>query len=390
MRKIIVLAAILALFSCTYGIDSRKLDRIDDVVLEAIDNGKIPGAVVSIVRGNRIVYLKAWGNRSVVPDTAAMTTGTVFDLASVTKCVSTTLSFMQLVESGRVRLGDKVNQYIPGFRPWTDPDTGETVDIRIRDLMTHSSGLSAYVDVNKVASLYGEPCPSGLMEYISNEVTRHFRPGTDFLYSCLNFVTLQNILEKVTGERLCDYAYENVFRPLGLEHTRYYPLEDPGTAALVAPTTVQEDGLPLLGIVHDPLARRLNRGNSGNAGCFSNAEDLSVIASAILGGGEYRGRRILGKETVRAMATVPSCNAPEVGRALGWDVSSSHSWFIGDIATPGRTLNHTGYTGTSMAIDLDSDMAVIILTNRCHPRDEGSVGDLRARIHNIAFGSIIK
>ena len=211
------------------------------------------------------------------------------------------------------------------------------------------------------------------------------------MYSCLNFVTLQNILQRVTGERLCDYAQREVFDRLGMKHTCYLPEETrPDLLPLIAPTTVQADGLPLLGRVHDPLARRLNGGNSGNAGVFSDAEDLSVIAAAILGGGEVCGRRVLKPETVRLMATVPEENDPSVGRALGWDVSSSHSSPNGHLTTPGRTLCHTGYTGPSMVIDLDAGFAVVLLANRVHPEDDGSLKEMRAAVSDIVASAVIR
>jgi CubicO group peptidase (beta-lactamase class C family) len=153
---------------------------------------------------------------------------------------------------------------------------------------------------------------------------------------------------------------------------------------------VQPDGAPLLGDVHDPLARRLNGGNSGNAGVFSNAEDLSVIAAAILGGGEVHGRRILSPATVRTMATVPADNAPHISRALGWDVCNPYrSSICGDLTSRTRTLCHTGYTGTSMVIDFDARIAVILLTNRCHPTDDGSLTRTRACLSDIVAGAVI-
>lgn len=401
MKKLLIIAAALALCSCVQrpdglrhvsprkaGMNPDKLVRVDSVILKSIAESNIPGAVLAVVRGDKIVYLKAYGNKQVVPDTVAMTVNTVFDMASVSKCVGTTLSFMTLVERGQVLLDDDVKRYIPEFTPWTDPATGEKVDITVRDLMTHSSGLPPYLNVKAVAERFGEPCPDSTMHYIAAELPRRFRPGTDITYSCLNFVTLQNILQRVTGERLCDYAQREVFDVLGLKHTCYLPTERPDVLPLVAPTEVQENGLPLLGEVHDPLARRLNGGNSGNAGVFSNAEDLAVIAAALMNGGEINGRRVLAPLTVRTMATVPADNAAHIGRALGWDVRSSSSGIKGDMLSRDAALCHTGYTGTSVVIDLNSKTAVILLTNRCHPTDSGALYRVRAAVANIVAGSI--
>ena len=389
-----------------HGMDPERLARVDAVIGDAIGAGDIPGAVLSVVRGNDIVYLKAYGNKSVVPEVVPMTTDTMFDLASLSKCVGTTLSFMQLIERGYVRLTDPVNRYIPGFKPWVDPETGEEVDIILRDLLTHSSGLSAYYNADLFVERFGTNQPDSLVRVIATEVERNFRPGTGFLYSCLNFITLQRVLELVTGERLCDYAESQVFAPLGLKHTCYFPLqEDLRTPArhqdllpLVAPTEVQSDGTVLKGAVHDPLARLANGGNSGNAGVFSDAVDLSRICMMVMNqGSAYRDKklgfnepdtRILSRAAVRLMTTIPPQNDPSVGRALGWDVSSEHSGPRGDLFNPEKTLMHTGYTGTSLVIDLDTRTAIVLLTNRVHPHDDGSAARLRALVSNIVAGAI--
>lgn len=389
----------------SHGMDSEKLAQVDRVINDAIAAKEIPGAVLSVVRGNDIVYLKAYGNKSVVPTVEPMTTETLFDLASVSKCVGTTLAFMQLIENGYVRLTDNVDRYIPNFKPWKDPESGETVDITIRDLMSHSSGLTPYINADTFVKEYGGNDPEKMEWYIATEIKRNFRPGTDFMYSCLNFVTLQRILERVTGEKLYEYAQKHVFDVLGLRHTCYFPLiytpaasNSAELAGLCAPTEVQADGKPLIAQVHDPMARRIMGGNSGNAGVFSNAEDLSVVCAAVMNGGvlvdkkdrPLESTRILSPLTIRLMTTIPSQNDPSVGRVLGWDKKSSHSGLRGDLFNPETTIMHTGYTGTSIVIDMESKTAVILLTHRVHPQDKGSVGRLRALVANIVAGSIIQ
>lgn len=388
-----------------HGMNPEKLAQVDRVINEAITAKEIPGAVLSVVRGNDIVYLKAYGNKSVVPTVEPMTTETLFDLASVSKCVGTTLAFMQLIENGYVRLTDNVDRYIPNFKPWKDPESGETVDITIRDLLSHSSGLTPYINADTFVKEYGGNDPEKMEQYIATEIKRNFRPGTDFMYSCLNFVTLQRILERVTGEKLYEYAQKHVFDVLGLTHTCYFPLiytpavsNSAELAGLCAPTEVQADGKPLIAQVHDPMARRIMGGNSGNAGVFSNAEDLSVVCAAVMNGGvlvdkkdrPLESTRILSPLTIRLMTTIPSQNDPSVGRALGWDKKSSHSGLRGDLFNPETTIMHTGYTGTSIVIDMESKTAVILLTHRVHPQDKGGVGRLRALVANIVAGSIIQ
>ena len=263
--------------------------------------------------------------------------------------------------------------------------------ITVQDVMTHSSGLAPYIATNSYLERFGVNSPDSLIWHIANEIKRNFRPKTGYMYSCLNIVTVQNILQNITGEKLCDYAEKNVFGALGLKHTGYMPKErHPEWMPLVAPTEIQDDGQCLLGEVHDPLARLANGGNSGNAGVFSNCEDLSVICAALMNGGAINGKRILSPMAVDLMATVPSDNDEWIGRALGWDNRSEAAGLRGDLFSRTRTICHTGYTGTSVVIDLDSKTAVILLAHRVHPHDKGGTGKLRARIANIVAGSIEK
>ena len=419
-----------------YSLDEHRMQRVDSVINSAIAQDDFPGAVLCVVsraRDNesmgRILHLKAYGNRQVcsgrdtisgewIADTIAMTTDAVFDLASLSKCVGTTLSFMRLVEDGLVRLTDDVSRYIPDFAPWqSEPkskgEKPEQEPITIKHLLTHTSGLPAAIHVPSFMrryEKYGDPAKMNLRDslitYLAHDAARLSRPGEQMRYSCLNFITLQAIIERVTGERLDHFAYREVFEPLQLENTWYNfldasPKYNPSTA--IVPTTVQEDGLLLYGEVHDPTARIVNRGVSGNAGLFSSAEDLAVVASMLMNRGVLRvnrdglqGRvgadrrlRIFSQAAVDTFFTVPTEFA-EHGRALGWDISSAYSSSNGDLITPNRGANHTGYTGTSMAIDLERGIAIILLTNRVHPIDDGAVGRTRAVVSNIIMSALDK
>ena len=394
MKKIICLTA--ALLSCLavmaqgtrleksspemMGMSSERLSQIDNVIEEAIKDTLIPGAVVCVVRKDKVVFLKAYGNKAIYPKTEKMTENTVFDLASCSKCVGTTLSFMQLIESGKVRLIDRVDMYLPDFEPYEDED-GHKIPIRIIDLLTHTSGLPAYVNPSVIEEKYGKANAENLIDWISH-CQRIYKPANGHVYSCLNFITLQNVLQKVTGMRLCDYAQQNVFDRLGLEYTTYSPKlqNKKEIMKLVAPTEKQPDGKCLLGEVHDPLARVCGEGNSGNA------EDLAVICAALLNGGEYDGKRILGPLTVKAMRTVPR-EVRRFGRTLGWD-NDVHYYTAGDLFSE-ETFGHTGYTGPSIVIDPQTKTAVIILANRVHPYDTGGLARQRATIGSIVAGSIL-
>lgn len=404
-KTLTILAAMLCLAAChpaetgirrstpyRQGMDESILARIDSTVNASIADGDIPGAVVGVVRNGTLVYEKAFGNKAVYPEVEPMTVETMFDLASVSKCVGTTLSFMQLVEQGQVRLVDPVKYYFPDFQPWTDPETGEQVDIKVQDLLTHSSGLDAYLpNVAAYVQEFGPNSPESLLRYICTRTGRNFRPGTQQLYSCLNFITLQFILEKVTGERLCDYAKVHVFDALGLKHTCYITEHFCyAPISMIAPTEKQADGSVLRGQVHDPIARLVNAGNSGNAGVFSNVEDLAVISAALLNGGSYNGQRVLQPLTVQKMFTVPATNAPEVARALGWDTYYTGPYTSGDIFPLEQLRGHTGYTGTSILLSPDTNTAVIVLAHRVHPVDEGSASRLRSTVASIVAASILR
>lgn len=397
MKRIIILSILLTLACSTLfaqslplvnpekaGMDKSKLIYVDNTINQSVQDGDIPGAVLAVVRHKKLAYLKAYGNKQVYPETVAMTTNTVFDLASLSKSVSTAISTMILLERGQLRLRDQVAMYIPRFQPWTDTITGRKRNIRIIDLLTHTSGLPPYAPVEELKKQYTVPNPDGLITYISN-VKRNNEPTKVFDYSCLNFITLQRIIENISGMSLQNFARQNIFSPLGMKHTDYNPTGE--TLDWTAPTEKQADGSVLKGKVHDPLANIMNGGVSGNAGVFSNAEDIAILAAMLLNDGEIDGIRILSPLTVRAMRSVPK-GFEEFGRSLGWDVYSGYA-SDGDLFDV-SAYGHTGYTGTSITIDPDSGTAVILLTNRVHPDDKGAVSRLREIVANVVAASIIK
>ena len=387
------------------GMDSRRLMYADEVIEAAIANKDIPGAVLAIVRDGKMAYLKAYGNKRVYPNAEPMTTGTVFDMASCSKTMSTAVCTMILVERGKIRLSDAVSVYLPGFQNWASEDGKDKKTIRVSDLLTHTSGLPSYGPTAELEKQYGSPNAEGLMEYIKT-CKRQFKPQTDYSYSCLNFITLQNIIEKVSGQSLREFARENLFDVLGMDYTDYLPTirdkkgnwintVDANWASLVegdwhdviAPTEKQTNGQVLCGQVHDPLARIMNGGISGNAGIFSRAEDIAILCAALQNGGEWNGRRILSPQTVKAMRTVPRGDVAQFGRTLGWDNSSGYASNQGDLFG-WNTYGHTGYTGTSIIMDPDNNTSVILLINSVHPEDGHSVVRLRSLVANAVAGSI--
>ncbi len=228
----------------------------------------------------------------------------------------------------------------------------------------------------------------GLMDSICH-CPRWSSAGEKQNYSCLNFITLQRIVEEITGERFDMYCEKHVFEPLGMRETRFYPVERDAingvstalsgqetrcmASLLVAPTELLEDSSLLCGYVHDPLARVMNAGISGNAGCFSTAEDLARLAQYLL----------LHKQDsiVKMFTTVPDSLAFS-HRTLGWAAPDSTVHYLGTNPTP-LTYGHTGYTGTSMVVVPEQNKALIILTNRVHPYDKGGVNGLRRKVADI-------
>ena len=397
------------------GMDSRKLMYADEAIETAIANKDIPGAVLAVVRNGKMAYLKAYGNKRIYPNAEPMTVNTIFDMASCSKSMSTAICTHILAERGKLRLLDPVSLYIPDFKNWASEDGKDKKVIRIADLLTHTSGLPPYGPTSELEKQYGSPNPDGLIEYIAN-CRRDFKPQTDFQYSCLNYITLQRIIETVSGQSLRDFARENLFDVLGMNHTDYLPCKrdknrkwintslpywaktDTHSAANrqlstvnyqlkeVAPTEKQPDGSVLCGQVHDPLARVMNGGISGNAGVFSCAEDIALLCAALQNGGEWNGHRILSPLGVKAMRTVPRATA-SLGRTLGWDNFTAYASNNGDYLGP-NTYGHTGYTGTSIVIDPDNDTSVILLINAVHPEDGHSVVRLRSLVSNAVAASI--
>jgi uncharacterized protein YbbC (DUF1343 family)/CubicO group peptidase (beta-lactamase class C family) len=349
--------------------DLKKLDAIEPLVLQAISEKKLPGAVVLIGRGDLTLYQKAIGNRAVAPAAEPMTPDTIFDLASLTKVVATTTSLMILVEEGKIRLCDRVASFIPGFERY---GKGE---ITIRHLMTHVSGLRPDVDLGDTWS--GSETAIGL----AIEEVPIALPGERFVYSDINYFLLGDIVRRVSGQTLDRFAHDRIFEPLGMRETMFVP--PASLASRTAPTESAGAGLPMLrGVVHDPTARRMG-GVAGHAGLFSTAADLAIFCRMLLDGGVYRGVRILSPLAVAKMTTPSTSPAERNVRGLGWDIDSAYSSNRGELLPVG-SFGHTGFTGTSLWIDPATRMFVVFLSNRVHPDGKGDVTPLRARVATIA------
>lgn len=366
------------------GMDSRRLSRLDEVITLALERRDFPGAVLLVTRQGKIVWRKAYGQSQLLPEPAPMKPDLIFDLASLTKPIATATSIMILVEQGRIRLWDRVSNFIPEFVPYLEEKGLPGEEVRLFHLLTHTSGLPPYTDPKEVAAKYGEPCPTeDLVRHIAG-IRKEYRAGEKFVYSCLNYITLAQVVKIVSGQDLAEFSRQNIFKPLGMDSTFFNPPEEIKTRCV--PTEVV-NGRPLRGVVHDPLAR-LQGGVSGNAGLFSTADDLAVFAQMMLNRGEFRGVRILSPLAVERMTEIFP-HLKFAGRGFGWDLDSDYATVRGDLFG-WASYGHSGYTGTSIWIDPETATCVIFLTNRVHPDDKGEIISMRSKIANVVAASIVK
>jgi len=364
------------------GMSSKQLALLDAIVEAAVARKDFPGAVLLVSRKGKTVYRKAFGVSQLVPERRPLEADMIFDLASVTKPVATATAIMLLVESGEIRLWDRVSVYVPEFSTWYGEKGRAGGEARLYNLLTHTSGLPPYTDPKEAAETIGEPCAMADLAGLIARIPKEGPVGREFVYSCLNYITLAHIVHKVSGKALDEFAAERIFKPLGMTRTFYRPPAD--LLDRCVPTEVI-DGQPLRGVVHDPLAR-LQGGVSGNAGLFSTADDLAVFAEMLLNGGEWNGVRILSPLSVARMTEIyPQVGAS--GRGIGWDIDTDYSTLRGDLFGP-ASYGHSGYTGTSIWIDPETRTAVVFLTNRVHPDDKGDIIAMRSKVANVVAAAV--
>ncbi len=367
------------------GLLSARLKYIDEAAAASIQAKEIPGAVILVARRGKIGYFKAFGERALQPEREAMTTDTIFDMASLTKVLATTPSVMILVETGKLRLGDRVKRYLPKF-------TGGGKDsITLRQLLTHYSGLPPDFDLSVRWQGY-----DAAMDELW-KIHTQADPGKEFIYSDLNFITLGEVVRVVSGKTLDVFAKENVFKPLGMSETTFNPPAD--WRPRIAPTESRRHSLQYLkgdwaptlpdeilrGEVHDPTSWLMG-GVAGHAGLFSTAGDVAIYAQTLLNLGAFRGKRILSPASVFAMTRPESPRNALQLRGFGWDIDTGYSSPRGDLFSDG--YGHTGFTGTSLWVSPGTDTFVIILTNRVHPDGKGDATHLRGVVADIVAAAI--
>ena len=356
------------------GIDMKKLEELSTVIPQEMEKAKIPGTVVLIGSKEKIYFEKTFGYAAIEPEKIPMQINTLFDLASVTKPVATATSIMVLVDRGKIKLDDKVSKYSPEFA------SNGKENATIKDLLTHSSGLPAYMNAKNLQDKYGYPCPDAMIKEIAN-LKAQYEPSKDYTYSCLGFITLSEIVKIASGQDLNAFSRENVFKPLGMKETMYLPPDDLKKRSIV--TTKKEDGKWIQGEVHDPLAY-LRGGISGNAGLFSTVDDMAIFSRMMLNGGEYKGVRILKKETVELMTS----DVTGKGRGLGWCKGKVLPYLKQELSD--ASYGHTGYTGTTIWIDPANDVFIILFTNRVHPDDKSDAKEIRSAVSKIVSSAVIK
>jgi serine-type D-Ala-D-Ala carboxypeptidase len=356
------------------GMSAERLRAIDHVVERGIAAGGFPGAAVVVGRRGAAVWHRGYGrldwrrgSRPVSADS------TLYDVASLTKVIATTAAAMVLYDRGKLALDAPVHRYLPAF-------VGDgREEVTVRDLLTHRSGLPAGRDLWRIASSPAQARRSVLRTPLA------WPAGTHQIYSDLGADVLGFVVEAAAGEPLDRFLRRNVYDPLGMSNTRFRP----GRAARLraAPTETRPPrGYPLRGEVHDENAYALG-GVAGHAGLFSTASDLAVFAQTLLNGGEYEGVRVFSDTAVALFTTRASG-----WRALGWNTCAgggSCGSYLGK-----RSFGHTGFTGTSLWIDPDRELFVIVLTNWVHnasgrpARPVAVLADVRADVSDIAALSI--
>jgi uncharacterized protein YbbC (DUF1343 family)/CubicO group peptidase (beta-lactamase class C family) len=361
------------------GFDPARLVRIDDAVGAAIQKKQAPGAVVLVGRRGKIAYAKAFGQRSIEPNPEPMVRDAVFDMASLTKPVATATSIMILIERGELRLADRLGKLLPEF------DNHGKGEITLEQLLRHRSGLIA----DNPEKDYADGPEKAWQRLADLELVG--KPGERFVYSDVNYLILGRLVEKRSGRSLDQFAAAEVFAPLGMTSTGFAAqFGADARRAFIERTTPTErlNGEMLRGVVHDPRSRALG-GVAGHAGLFSTADDLAVYAQLILSGGlGPNGARVLSPLSVRLM-TSAGATPPGQRRGLGWDVDTPFGAPRGSLFSR-DSFGHTGFTGTSIWIDPETQTFVILLTSRLHPDGIApSPTTLRSEVATLAAAAIV-
>ncbi|HKK92643.1 MAG TPA: serine hydrolase [Longimicrobiales bacterium] len=359
------------------GFAPEMLARVDALVDSAVADGVAPGATVAIGRTGGFTWTRSYGVLDTVGPVAGVGTGptTIWDLASLTKVIGTTSATMMLVDDGALSVDDRVVDHLP---TWADGDPRKA-DVTIRQLLTHRAGLPAFR--RWYMQISGRDAYDRAIDMEPLEAD----PGTRYVYSDIGVMTLARVLERVSGSSLGELLRDRLFEPVGMVDTRFVPPES--LRGRIAPTEIDTiyRGYHVHGEVHDENAHAYG-GVAGHAGLFSTAVDLSRFARTMLREGVTdSGERVIEASTVRDFTTRQRASST---RGLGWDTpsganSSAGRWITED------AFGHTGYTGTSIWIDPELDLFVIVLTNRVNPtRENTRHAPMRREVADLAVRAL--
>jgi len=319
--------------------------------MDAMKDGFFPGAAISIGDKNGEIFRNHYGFRALYPEKLPLRQSTLFDLASLTKIISTTMVTLALVEGGKLSLDDTLGIFL---------DTPEEKqNISIRHLMTHTSGLPAHKPLYDLAKTPGDVYCKILEQPILSSI------GTNVIYSCLGFILLGKICETVGNASLDELAHNYVFKPLGLKTATYNPCAVPYRFAATEYCSLLSKHL--CGVVHDENARFMG-GVSGNAGIFADINDCATLAVMFA----QKGKGIVSQAVFETAIQNHTSHCSE-GRGLGFAIKES---------AYGSFYGHTGFTGTSILVDAKTSQYIVFLTNRVHPtRDNNRLADFRGILH---------
>lgn len=359
-----------------------RFEKSAFLVKEAVQNHIIPSAALAIGIRDTLYVHEAWGTTSFTPQGKPVNEETLYDMASMTKIMSTGMIALKLLESGELDLADSIAKYLGNDIP------EDKKSISIFHLMTHTSGLPAHILLEEHIKN-----PADAAAVILN--TPLVAPaGTAVIYSCMGFILLGKILERILSGRLDALAERLVFRPLGMDATSYHTLSngklpDPSLSANTAFTEKDpKTGQWLCGIVHDENARFLN-GVAGNAGVFSNLRDGILFARMLACGGETPDGRFLASSTFQA-AVHNYTPGQDENRGLAFHLANGYQSYSGAFFDQGA-FGHTGFTGTHLLVSPKTGLYVLLLTNRVHPtRDNNAQLRLRRVLHTTAYAALTR
>jgi beta-glucosidase-like glycosyl hydrolase/CubicO group peptidase (beta-lactamase class C family) len=336
-------------FSAAENDTNYDFRSIDQLMTKAVEEKIFPGGVLLIGHKSKVIYEKAFGKFTYEENSNPFTIDAIFDLASLSKVVGTTSAAMFLFDEKKLNLDEKVSAYIPEF------GTNEKENITVRNLLLHNSGLIAY---RNFTNLY--PGRDEVLSAIMNEKLE-YPTGNKAVYSDLNMIVLQQVIEKLSGKKLDEFLAEKLFKPLKMNRTMYNPPKE--LWYYCPPTSDSNDPLKRnKGVVHDGNAFILE-GVAGHAGLFSTAGDLAIFMRLMLQHGKYGNKQYIKPSTITAWLKNQS---KESSRALGWDTNFEKNSAAGELFSE-KSFGHTGFTGTSMWADDEKDLFVILLTNRVYP-----------------------